>query len=156
MKEQHGEFTREISWVPAFDKRDTDPAKNYGINSLEMYWSLAGPNGAIELLVMTSWHLAHVQKENDERRPNARFPYLMHKPLAAYIGFHSCAPHFEGHEPTLNCKLFDGKPCYFDRSFTSAEPLLAKLITDGEEAVWAAMLELCPGSETQQQPTKGE
>jgi hypothetical protein len=60
-------FRKEITFSPAFDKRDPDPQKNYGVHGVEMRWLLHGPDGVVQFLVFTGWNLPHVTKEMDER-----------------------------------------------------------------------------------------
>jgi len=47
----------------AFDKRDPDPSKNYGIHGSEIILSLKGDEGAITWSLFTARHLPHVNKE---------------------------------------------------------------------------------------------
>lgn len=48
---------------PAFDKRDPDPKKNYGIHGVELRMVLKGPEGAVQFIVFTGWMLPKVQRE---------------------------------------------------------------------------------------------
>lgn len=127
-------LTREIKWRPAFDKRNPDPNKNYGIHGAEMAWYLKGPEGAIQFVIYTNWHLPHVRAEGE-----GRWEPFMWQPEAADIGYHSPVPRYEGQKPVESeCKLLGG-PCYYDGSSLNAEPILETLIRDGDEAVWEEM-----------------
>ena len=48
--EEPMELKREIRWRPAFDKRHSDPKKNYGIHGVEMKWLLTVPDGFIQFV----------------------------------------------------------------------------------------------------------
>ena len=145
VKETIGEFTREIVWRAAYDKRDPEPAKNYGIHGLDMTWYLHGSNGTIQFVVFTGWHLKHVKAELDARLPSREFPHLLCGPTAADIGYHAPVPQYEDHEPMGPCEHLGGKPCYYDGSSLPAEPILEALIASGEDAVWLAMQEWYDG-----------
>ena len=140
IQEMGNGFTHEIKWVPAFDKRSSDQNKNYGTHGAEMQWYLTGPNGVIQFIVFTSWHLTHVQKELDEKPINHNYPHITCGPTAANIGYHARIPQYEGQTLLANeCKRLNGDPCYYDGSGLNAKPILQTLISDGEEAVWKAM-----------------
>ena len=132
------ELERKIEFLPAFDKRDPDPKKNYGIHGVEMRWYLKGELGVVQFVVYTNWQLPHVQKEQDTGLIGGdRFPHLLCRPMGADVGYHSPVPTYEGQEPMREeCALLDGKPCYYDGSGLQAETVLQLLIEKGGEAVW--------------------
>lgn len=100
---------RITEWEPAFDKRNPDPKKNYGIHGATMRWVLKGPKGAIQFVVYTNWMLPHVTKEQIKRsykrameRGEKGFALEMEtfwQPMAADWGYHSRVPMYEGQEP---------------------------------------------------------
>ena len=133
---------REIIFRPAFDKRSSDPKKNYGIHGVEMAWYLTGAAGVIQFVVYTAWHLPHVQAELDAKPIESRFPHLLHKPMPADIGYHSYIPRYEGQTlMTEECPLLDGAPCYYDGSGLNAEKGFVILCEKGSEGVWLWMEE---------------
>jgi hypothetical protein len=93
---------RIVQFEPAYDKRNPDPKKNYGISGVTMRMVLKGPAGAVQFLVYTHWNLPHVMREAAERAK--RSPDLalelecFWKPLPADLGYHSKTPMFEGQE----------------------------------------------------------
>ena len=61
-----------IKFKPAYDKRNSDPKKNYGIHGVEMRWLLKGELGTIQFVVFTSWHLPNVRKELNKEIPGLK------------------------------------------------------------------------------------
>jgi hypothetical protein len=148
---KHDTMERLITFTPAFDERNSDPKKNYGIHGVDMYFVLKGELGAISFTLFTNWHLPHVQKEL-EAKPS---PAMMFKPSPADISIHSHTPLFEGHNPVgvtttydddfnpigtegepSPCKWLNDKPCYCDGSALAAEKVFNALVAEGEDALW--------------------
>ncbi len=132
-------FEKIISFRPAYDKRDPDPSKNYGIHGVDMRFIFRGDLGAIQFVLYTGWHLPHVQKDLLSRcraTPN----YCPINPLPADIGYHSPKPMFDGQGTmTDNCEWLDGKPCYYDGSGLNAEEYFQILVEKGDDGLWEAM-----------------
>lgn len=133
-------FRREVSFSPAFDKRDPDPKKNYGIHGVGLMFTLAKDGKGITLSIFTNWQLPHVQAEMDAKRPDLRFPYLSHKPMAADVSFHDSKPHYEGHTCREGCAVTGGD-CYSDGSGLMAEEGFTALREGGSDGVWKWMEE---------------
>lgn len=57
-------FERIVDIRPAFDKRDPDPAKDYGIGACRIAFVLKGPKGAVQFVIGTDWYLPHTQRQN--------------------------------------------------------------------------------------------
>ena len=131
------EFKREIRFYPAFDKRDPDPDKNYGIRGVQMRWLLSGNKGVVQFVLATQWYLPHVQKELEL----ASYPtYNYFAPIPMDLGYHSLKPMYDGHPVTTgSCEYLDGKPCYYDGSGLNAEDIFRILVSQGGEAVWVQM-----------------
>ena len=132
-------ITREIEFSPAWDKRDPDPHKNYGIHGVKMRWYVKGPHGAVQFLVLTNWQLPHVWEEQDAHLLDTRFPHLLCRPMGADLGYHSPTPHYEGQKTIRDDCHVIGGPCYYDGSGLAGKELLEVLIAEGGEAVWARM-----------------
>jgi len=132
------DFERTIEFKPAFDKRDPNPAKNYGVHCVEMRWLLKRPKGIIQFVLYTGWHLPHVQEELQAKCHERKSCPL--SSLPADIGYHSPVPVYEGQGfVTESCPYLGGVPCYYDGSSLNAEPIFEKLVTLGHEAVWKEM-----------------
>lgn len=125
---------RIIKFYPAWDKRNSDPKKDYGVHGVEMKWLLKGKKGVIQFLVFTNWQLKHVQEEIDTRS-DFHVPVL-YKPIPADIGYHSPIPMDEDQEAMGSCEFLNGKQCYYDGSTIGADRIFNILIEKGDEAVW--------------------
>lgn len=169
MKEKVGKFTRELVITPAFDRRNPNPKKDFGIHGVEMRWHLIGKKGVVQFVLYTNWHLDKNEKElfGDFGSPKYDHHYrALCKPIAADIGYHSPVPMFEGHEPIWPTRMvkdpkkkppfnykfpkigkkpplcsFFGKPCYYDGSSLYAEIVFEVLKSQGEEGLWKFMEE---------------
>ncbi len=131
---------REIRFRPAWDKRNPDPKKNYGIHGVDIAFFLKGEKGAIQFVFYTNWQLPHVQKENDSK-PLNEFPYMFHKPMATDVGYHSPKPMYEGQtKMSGKCDIIGGD-CYYDGSSLYAETMFDILVEKGDEAVWQKLEE---------------
>jgi hypothetical protein len=131
---------RIIKFNPAFDERNENPRKNYGIHGVDLRMILKGEHGAVQFVLYTNWHLPHVQKEIDERiKSNIKVPYILDvsRPLPADKGYHSKTQMYEGQEIVTNsCEYCDGQSCYYDGSGSEAEELFEILLREGSEGVW--------------------
>lgn len=127
---------REIIVTPAFDKRDPNPSKNYGIHGAELRFVLTGNKGAITFTLFTNWHLPHVDAELRNGTRNKPECDFMFQPQGADISYHSYISRFEGQTSMPECTYLGGKPCYCDGSSLNAIPISEMLIAEGSEAVW--------------------
>jgi hypothetical protein len=140
-------FERQVTFRAAYDRRDPDPGKNYGVHGVEIRFVLIGPKGAAQFLLYTNWMLPHVQKERDEYtldkilagdRLYRDDPFYSHKPMAADLGYHAREPRYEGQKKYDVCDFIEGG-CYYDGSTSNAEPVFDRLLHEGEDGVWAEL-----------------
>lgn len=157
-------FEQIVELEPAFDKRHSDPSKNYGIHCVTLRMVLKGPEGAVQFVLYTGWFLPKVQEELERKGS-----HISLRPMPCDLGYHSPKPMYEGHEPMgsedystwrepteeekamgLNCKMPDpkptgtftpcdlvgGGPCYYDGSGLNAERIYKVLLTKGHKGVW--------------------
>lgn len=124
-------FERLVEFTPAFDGRDPDPSKNYGVHGVEMRMVLKGARGAMQFVVFTNWHLPAVEQDFGEKALYSKL-YL---PMGADVGYHSPSPLYAGQGQMAECPYLGG-PCYYDGSGLAAEEMLEVLIAEGGEAVW--------------------
>ena len=123
---------RIMRFRPAFDKRSSNPKKNYGIHGAELAFYLKGEEGAIQFVIYTNWHLPHVQKELD----NKLHDHILCHPMPADLGYHSKIPRYDGQKAlTEDCEWTGGK-CYYDGSGLNADRIYKILVEQGDEAVW--------------------
>ena len=132
-------FERIVKVTPAYDRRDPDPHKNYGIHGAHLLFVLKGEFGAVAFDIGTNWYLPHVA---DELRHNE---YLysgksFFEPTPYSIGYHSPKPMYEDHHMSaVECEYLDGKSCYFGDSVTYSDVPFKILVSEGSEAMWAWM-----------------
>jgi len=114
--------------TPAWDKRDSDPNKNYGIHCAEIIMSVQGELGVVEFVLFTGWYLP----ENTA---------ALDKPFPADVGYHSISPRYEGQWRSKSCRHFDGRPCYYDGSTLAAQEVFDILVKEGSDGIWKKLEE---------------
>jgi len=135
-------FIREITIEPAFDRRNTDSEKNYGVHGCNLRFVLKGSLGAVQFLLMTNWHLPHVTKEFLQKPVNDLIEIAVRfLPMPADLGYHSPKPMYKGQKSMGPCKYLNGKPCYYDGSGLNAEPVFELMLKEGSEGVWKKLEE---------------
>lgn len=139
-----------IKFYPAFDKRNPDPHKNYGIHGVDLRMILKGDKGVVQFVLYTNWMLPHVTKEMDRRTlKEARegtlsdiFLWYIYHPQPADLGYHSPIPTYDGQSVcSESCEYFDVKPCYYDGSGLNAEKIYEVLLKEGSDGVWRKLEE---------------
>lgn len=93
---------RITKFTPAYDKRSTDPKKDYGIGDVRAMMVLKGTKGAIHFIFGTGMFLPESVKEGVAKHGVEFFMYShsgkpMH-PMGYDVGYHSLTPGFEGQE----------------------------------------------------------
>lgn len=124
------ELRREVSMSPAFDRRDSDPSKNYGIRCVDLRMYLIGDKGAVQFVCFTDWHLPEVAEEL-----HAKFPSHRRGPMGADLGYHSKTPLYEDQSSRDDCNLL-GCKCYYDGSGLAADRIMEVLLREGSDGVW--------------------
>jgi hypothetical protein len=121
------DLKRTIEFRPAFDRRDPDPNKNYGIGSVRVSFFLHGEAGCVQFVISTGWY-------PDAYRPN-RTDF---EPMSFGIDYHSKTPRYEGHTPMKDCR-WTGGDCYCDGSSLAGDRLMKRFFVEGEEVVWSEL-----------------
>lgn len=136
------DFERRIEMSPSFNRLNDDPAKNYGIGAVRIWFYLIGPKGAVQWQIGTEWYVPSAQEHLRRVDPGRRHRNILggneYQPQAWDLGFHSPKPMYEGQEPMLGgepCPVI-GVPCYYDGSTLNAERLILPFLEGGSEAVW--------------------
>lgn len=132
---------RIITFEPAYDKRDPNPRKNYGIHGVNLRFVLKGDKGAVQFVIYTNWMLPHVTQELLHKASGkeliSRYIEFTFLPMPADRGYHSPVPMYEGQSIVSDsCEYLDGKPCYYDGSGLTAEDIYKRLVAEGDSAVW--------------------
>ena len=128
------ELRRQIQFEAAYDKRDADPSKDYGIHGVTIRFAVSGDEGATQFLLYTNWQLPHV----DEEWATRDIPESLRKPMPADLGYHSKKPSYNDHTPQKDCE-WAGGDCYYDGSSLAADAVFKRLLIEGEEGVWAEL-----------------
>lgn len=123
--------------TPAFDRRDPDPQKDYGIHGCDLKMLVKGSKGTVQFVIYTNWYLPHVTEElfnqpiQDLLDIKCRF-----LPLPADLGYHSPVPQYKDQHCMGPCKYLDGKKCYYDGSGLDAYRIYNILVEKGSDEVW--------------------
>lgn len=128
-------FEKIIEWTPAFDKRNSNPNKDYGIHGMNLRFLLKGEKGMTQFVIYTNWQLPHVTKEFEKEISSSQFPHLMCNPLPADFGYHAKEPQYEGQDLMECCYSESGK-CYYDGSSLYAQTVFDRFVTEGDSAIW--------------------
>jgi hypothetical protein len=129
-------FIREIKISPAYDKRDPNPKKNYGIGSCRIFFIVIGPKGAITINFGTNWYLSTTIIEYKTKGINHRIIDLEKEsePLKAWSwDYHSKTPRYDGQHSLTNC---DFLACYCDGSGLKAERYTEILLNGGSDKLF--------------------
>jgi len=152
--------------TPAWDKRDPEPTKNYGIHCCDIRMVIKGELGAVQFVLMTGWFPKHIQDEHKNSRGDNTLGGLY--PMPADLGYHSPKPMYEGQsrigeskfdfsnkeevkvgdetismpketkvpEKDLPICEYLGCPCYYDGSGLNAERIYHVMLEKGSDGVW--------------------
>jgi hypothetical protein len=126
-------FEQIVVFTPAYDKRTNNPKTNAGIGSVEIYFVLKGPKGAVHFSVMTNWFLPHNIEENRKLLTDLR--ELLGKPMGISIGYHSPKPMREGQQARKCSWLCEQGYCD-STSLTADEWVNKYLLPGGSDEVW--------------------
>ena len=134
-------FERIVRFKPAYDKRNPEPSKNYGVHCADMFMVLKGSKGAIVFTVFTGWYLPSTI---DWWKSRNLATVESVKGWGADIGYHSKNPIREWQTDTNkneSCQWCDNEPCWYDGSGLQAQELFQKFVSQGEEIVWQTLEE---------------
>lgn len=133
-------FEKIVEFYPAYDKRNADPNKNYGIGSVQILFALKKGNKAVQFLFGTNWFLPETIEEYlriGNKGKTAPYDLTRGKQLHGWdVGYHSPKPTYKGHKPMKGkCRVLHGK-CYYDGSTLRAVDNEEILIREGSEGIW--------------------
>lgn len=132
-------MTKEITLQPAFDKRNADPSKNYGIHGVTLRFLYGDPKkGFVQFVLYTNWQLPHVTEELKGRvyeAINGDY-HWMERPLPANLGYHSPTPQYDDQSKMGKCDVLEQGFCYSDGSGLNAQRVYNTLLEKGSEGVW--------------------
>lgn len=125
-------FGKRIEMSDCYDKRSSDPKKNYGVGAMQVKMLLFGEKGTIQFVFATGIYPPQVMKEWEQKGHSI-------EPMGFDVGLHSPTPTYEGQEMmSENCPILSG-PCYYDGSALAAESMFEILTSKGQDATWKEM-----------------
>lgn len=136
-------------FAPAYDKRSSDPKKDYGIGCMRCYMVLKGEKGAVNFTFFTGMFLESTMEEyikEGRAMPEVHDwgVFYINKPRGMDVGFHSLTPLYDYQKeygPRDGCEWLDGKPCYGDGSALRAGEWMKIFLSEGSDKIWE-MLEV--------------
>ena len=122
---------------PAFDKRHTEPSKNYGIHSATLFMCVKNEQGAVIFSMSTEWFLPETndwlrQCENRHTTFDRKW-----QPRGNAVCYCSPKPMNEWQEKESgrdNCDWLGC--CWGDCSYSTSDAVVELLISKGSDAVW--------------------
>lgn len=153
------QYERRFFTRPAFDRRDPDPRKDYGIAGLQIGMVLIGPTASVSFVILTNWYLPHVRLERNPGEKFAEFRIgvsdtpAMGADVSVHRDVHRDEPEdwmkesdFISPQP---CDWRPGGKCWSDGSALAAGDFIEVLIAEGIEAVWKKMETWMPEAEAE-------
>lgn len=129
-----GNLQRIVKFSKAFDKRNPEPSKNYGVGGVNCWMILKGEKGAVQFAFTTGIYLPHVLDEWEAKG-------YANKPMGMDVGYHSPTPMYEGQTQMDNCDLSPEGKCYYDGSGLRGEDWFKIFMEEGDEAIWKLLEE---------------
>lgn len=132
---------------PAWDKRSTDPKKDYGIHGVQCYMVLKGEEGAVHFIFSTGMLLTSTMEEyiREGRAKYETFEWGVHylnKPMGYDVGYHSYKPCYEGQDVSKGeCEWLGKKPCYCDGSALRGGDWFEIFLKEGSDKIWEMLEE---------------
>lgn len=137
-------FEKIVRVAPAYDKRNKEPKKNYGISSMRMWFILKGEKGAVQVLINFPIFLPETIEEykrigNNNKTPTCDLRDSGGKPQGLDcwdVGYHSPKPMYKG-QTKGDCDIYK-EGCYYDGSSLRGkdDKVGDMLLREGDEAIW--------------------
>lgn len=143
-----------VKFLPAWDRTDPDPKKNYGISDVEIRFWVIGDKGIVEYQLGTGWHLPHVVDRRLEAMKHnvyiGKEDFLLRRwssPAFSYdICYYSPVRVSEDDicwEEGVTIVPVDWKPVFYGYRYEPEENgkyttdyVYEKFLTDGEDFLW--------------------
>ncbi len=123
------ELRKEIKFVPGRPYR-----KGYGACGASLYYFLHGPKGTVQFGILTGWY---DDATLDEWKSQNYHPTAM----SSGIDYHAHVAQYGGQTPREGPCDFTGGQCYCDGSSLQGQELFKRMILEGDDIVWEALLE---------------
>ena len=141
MSDENTKFERIIDFSPAYDKRNPNPKKNYGIGSVQIRFVLRKDNKAVQFLFGTDWYLPETVKEYKQiGNKHETVPCNLRGRSSCGVegwdvGYHSPTSTYKDQPLFKKCDYIKGG-CYYSGSGLYAHENSEILIREGSEGVW--------------------
>jgi hypothetical protein len=134
------ELVREFFANPAYDKRDLEPTKDYGVGGILMNFVIKGDHGAINFVLSTNFVLPQTLEFWQKKKEITKQIDLSYwlRPNTD-LCFHGLKPKYEGHKSHNDCCWMPGKECYVECDSFGGDEAYQALLTGGSEAMWQYM-----------------
>lgn len=122
-------FERRVTFSKAWEKRHDDPAKDYGVGSVGVWFALVGSEGAVSFHLSSGWYLPHVRerfKREGHRGDPCAGPVVWHHPTQR-------EDYFAGPD---ECELLPGGKCWGDAGYLLGNDAYDALCEGGEDGLW--------------------
>lgn len=147
MNDASAGFEKIVQLTPAYDQRDPDPRKDYGVHGVDLIMILKGEKGATQFSLSTGWLLPQtVGLPNDGSYEELyKYTELLHSsftqryyPMPTDLGYHAKEPQYEDQYVRNDCHILGGE-CYYDGSGLNAYIPFRELLTKGSDGVWVVL-----------------
>jgi len=128
-------YRRRLLTRAAFDQRDPDPNRDYGISGAYFVFCLIGKDRAITWELCSDCFLPETKK----RLRDEGHPWM--GPTAGPVDFHYREPQYEGMRSSDDCTLLDGT-CYGNTGFLLGDDVYRAFAYGGIDGVFGKLREL--------------
>lgn len=112
-----------------FDRRHSDPKKNYGIGSMSFRMVYLKNDNATQFTFSVPFYLPHVARN---------LPHdSLCKGMGYDVGYHANKPQFVGQTPMDKCDIIAEGKCYYDGSGLAADERFKMFILQKDAFDWA-------------------
>lgn len=111
MSKQPFRISRRKYTDAAFDFRNLDSDKNYGIGSERIFYAYCGELGTVAWYVLTGKFVPHVAKELNDKDPD-HLKRLY--PMAGSLDYHYRQNPCNGASKRAQCTWLDSQPCWME------------------------------------------
>ena len=126
-----------VVFTPAYDKRHSDPSKNYGIGSVRCLMVLKGKKGAVHFSFGTGMYFPETHREWLVKFPDHDpVRYMGHD-----VGYHSPTRRYKDQLKSQEKCDWINKPCYCDGSALRADEWMNILVRKGSKKIWEMLEE---------------
>jgi hypothetical protein len=131
-------FERRLSMTPPYDRRHTDPSKNYGVHGVDLRLLLVKDKQAVQFVAYLPVYLPQTLDFWQGQAETVK-TFLI-KGMGADVGYHALAPQYEGQSSMANCDATGGA-CYYDGSGLRAEEWYQEWLVHGNDHIWTKLEE---------------